>query len=358
MAQPSGKKGGARGRVVLLAASFALAVFSTAGFAFAAAPMLDARSEFPGALADAAAMPEQVDGAGTAAAEGETGAGDAAERAADGSQASDVGDAALDGKSDAKGDAKATADEDAEADADADADAEDSETGGTNAAGSSRPAAGGSSAGVRPSAGVSAASASAAASNSASSISEPANSEPTAEELAAAEEAARQERYQAAAHEFEQTCLPTWDIYGTLLACLQGLPVTGYEGGGALHHRSWDSDIEAAVAQMLGDVLAQCEQHQGASFYSEEFPELNDYAAQSQIYWQDMTEAAYLLQAFINNYDSCPGETYDGENYACCVGPLQGHLTTNIDGGITLDYMESAQAIRYQLASNGWTWGY
>lgn len=357
MAEPSGKKGMARGRVALVAASFALAVFSTAGFAFAAAPMLDARSEFPGALADAAAMPEQVDGAGTAAAEGETGAGDAAERAADGSQASDVGDAALDGKSGAKGDAKATADEDAEADADADAEAEDSETGGTNAAGSSRPAAGGSSAGVRPSAGVSAASASAAASNSASSTSEPANSEPTAEELAAAEEAARQERYQAAAHEFEQTCLTTRDIDNMLSICVQSLPVTGYEGGGTLHHYLWNSGEAASVSQILNDVIAECDRHQGMSFYSEEFPELNGYAAQMQTYWQDVMEAAYLLQAFMNNYNNCPGETSDGENYACCVGPLQGHLMVGPYGGATLEYIENAQAIWHQVTDT-WVWGY
>lgn len=350
MAEPSGKKGRARGRVVLLAASFALAVFSTAGFAFAAAPMLDARSEFPGALADAAAMPEQADGAGMAVAEGEAavGAGDAAERAADGSQDSDLENAASDGKSDAKGDAKATADEDAEADADADADAEDGETGGTGAAGSSRPAAGGSSVAVRPSAGASAASA--AASNS-----EPASSEPTAEELAAAEEAARQERYQVAAREFQQVCLTTRDINNMLSICAQSLPVTGYEGGGTPHHYLWNSGDAASVSQILNDVIAECDRHQGMSFYSEEFPELNDYAAQMQTYWQDVMEAAYLLQAFMNNYNNCPGETSDGESYACCVGPLQGHLMVGPYGGATLDYIESAEVIWHQV-TNTWVW--
>ena len=119
----------ARGRVTLVAASFALAVFSTAGFAFAAVPMLDARASLQGVLADAVVVPEQSGGADMAA-EGEA----------------------------------------------------------------------------------------------------------AAEELAAAEEAARQERYQAAAHEFEQTCLTTRDIDNMLLICAQSLPVAGYEGGGTLHH--------------------------------------------------------------------------------------------------------------------------
>ena len=62
MEERSAKRGMARGRAVLVVASFALAALSTVGFAFAIPPMIDARDQFAGVLAEAE-MPSQQAGA-------------------------------------------------------------------------------------------------------------------------------------------------------------------------------------------------------------------------------------------------------------------------------------------------------
>ncbi len=381
MEERSAKRGIARGRAVLVVASFALAALSTVGFAFAIPPMIDARGQFAGVLAEAE-MPSQQAGDAVqpdAAAAGSKGANSAARGEASSSLVAhnDAGaDADAAGEKDAPKEEQGAEGEGADFDSEGDAEGEkaaggesataqragSASPGGTRlpAAATNRPSSSGSGAPAQPNAGSSDSSGSGSSDEpSPDDSSAQEESGPSAEELAEAEEAAQQERYRAAAHEFRETCLTDQDISGMLMICALNLPVGGYESGSSLYHTWWSSADVDWIDGLLNDCLSECSRQQATSFYSEEFPELNDKAQEIAAFWDNVRVAATAMKEFVNNYRNC-WNISDACASQCseCTWPLEGHMLAYTYSGNqqqTMDSIEEAIAI-WQRFNATWIW--